>query len=632
MSKAMATGVTLAAALGVAAAAQAQVAAGGGGRALDANPQAGGARVNAIDPNQTIDYAARNNLITGNVAGGRGFRGQVPYSAPGEFGFDRNATSANSLFDFSARALPSAPQIQAATSIGSVSDANFGVYDTYHAVNTGRVGQSVTYDPSAAALGEVVRFRSAGSFDTQPSSRLVGFTRDVDGGLSRVSISPLLGLRQTSVAQFELPSVIDAPGGSLGDTDDDAPPTGQGQIDGSFVPQSRDADGATVPGRPGEQRRGGLDDDRTGVNALDRMDRRLGYFTGQSPMAADETARLGRQTGSPLGLMIGRQLRRQYDPTVSAAGVSAERIALESARLAETQGQASATPDPDAELSPYDRLMQAARDRVSDPTDRRRGADRDRDPGDDLAADLPDALEGPSDDRLSDAEASWRDAIDRQMDPDADSPLDRDLTEDMMAGTGVQDVLDLLDYDLPAVASLAGAEGDRARTSLEAAEAAMAQGNYVEAERQYGRAQQLRADDPLVRVGMVNAQLGAGMYRSAAFNLRRVFADHPELIAARYAARLLPQQRRLEQVSTELQRLTATPRSASDAGVLLAYLGYQTDSPTLIRFGLAVAEANDTRQDLTPLLRRIWLEQEPDDAEPDDDADGDDLAPSSATP
>ncbi|MEO0966338.1 MAG: hypothetical protein AAFY08_14610, partial [Planctomycetota bacterium] len=56
-------------------------------------------------------------------------------------------------------------------------------------------------------------------------------------------------------------------------------------------------------------------------------------------------------------------------------------------------------------------------------------------------------------------------------------------------------------------------------------------------------------------------------------------------------------------------RLATEPRSASDAGVLLAYLGYQSDSPALVRFGLATAEANDPRQDLIPLLREVWLDQ-----------------------
>ncbi|MEO0587124.1 MAG: hypothetical protein AAF078_05740, partial [Planctomycetota bacterium] len=179
-----------------------------------------------------------------------------------------------------------------------------------------------------------------------------------------------------------------------------------------------------------------------------------------------------------------------------------------------------------------------------------------------------------------------------------------------LQGEAVQDLLNLLDYDLPALETLAAANESRVNDAMRAGEEALSVGNYVEAERQYSRAVTLAPDRPLVRVGLVHAQLGAGMFRSSAFNLRRVFSDHPELIAARYAARLLPPQDRLEDIASELQRLATGQRSASDAGLLLGYLGYQTDSEALTRFGLAVAEASDPRQDLMPLLREIWLEGE----------------------
>jgi len=598
-------------AAGVAATADGQVAAGGNGRALDANPQAGGGRVNAIDPNQTIDYAARNNLITGNVAGGRGFQGEVPYSAPGEFGFNRAASQSNSLFDFSARSLPSAPQVQGAAFIGGATDASIGVYSNYNSVNTARIGQSYRVGGTASGIGEVVRFSPDTSFDATPSTQTVGFSRGADGGLNRLIASPLLGVRQTPVEPIDPLAVPSQPGATGYQSDEqDEPVRGQGQVSGEFVPQVRDADGNTIPGRPGEPL--DAEDDATdGRSSLDRLDRRLGYFTGRSSLTADAVAERQRNARSPLGLMLGRQIRRQFDPTISAAGVTQDRLAAESARLAEqttARGQGEAEGD-DEPLSAYDRLLQSARERAAGESVEDEGR---------AEAQRPDPLDGPSDSALSDAERARRDILINRLGFDEDA-LDPQATRDLIQGAGVGDILGLIDYDLPAIESMAEATDARAREAIESAESSLAEGAYVEAERQYGRAQQLRPDDPLVRVGLVHAQLGAGMYRSAAFNLRQVFAEHPELIAARYAARLLPQQRRLEQVSTELQRLASQPRSASDAGVLLAYLGYQTESPTLTRFGLAVTEANDTRQDLLPLLREIWL----DDADPA-------LAPSSS--
>ena len=55
----------------------------GAGDLLDANLSRTGGRRNS--PTQQPDYRARNLLVTGNVAGGRGFRDSVGYAAAGDF-------------------------------------------------------------------------------------------------------------------------------------------------------------------------------------------------------------------------------------------------------------------------------------------------------------------------------------------------------------------------------------------------------------------------------------------------------------------------------------------------------------------------------------------------------------------
>ncbi|MEM1208869.1 MAG: hypothetical protein AAGI54_06325 [Planctomycetota bacterium] len=595
------------AAVVVGAGAEAQVAAGGNGRALDANPQAGSAGFNQLDPNQNIDYAARNNLITGNVAGGRGFRGDVPYSAPGEFGFNRSDLATNSLFSFSANALPSAPQVQGATLVGQGTDQTVGVFGTFNTVRPGANFDPVGFRSSASGIGEVVRFVPNGSLTGLPRTQTLGLTRRSDGQLSQLIASPLLGVRQAplTTGRALTPTSPAAPGafnpGTVdidpGEQQDTEANTGQGQVTTEVVPQTRDAGGNTVFGLPGQ----GAEEvpvTGDGLGAVDLLDYRLGFYAGRSPLTApsEDASFAGSTTdGSPLGLMLGRQLRREFDPTVSAAGVTAERLAAESARLAEQ------TPAEDAEPqneSPYARLLREARERVEGTSGT---VERDR-------SGLADRLEGPSAETIEQAEAARREALRSMLGTD-DPIIGADPAEGSIRDASLGELLNLIDYDLPAVDTLAEDNDARLREALKSAESSLAEGAYIESERQYGLAQQLAPDDPMIRVGLVHAQLGAGMFRSAAFNLRRVFAEHPEIIAARYAAGLLPPQRRLEEVSTELQRLATEPRSASDAGVLLAYLGYQSDSPALVRFGLATAEANDPRQDLIPLLREVWLDQ-----------------------
>ncbi|MEM0915396.1 MAG: tetratricopeptide repeat protein [Planctomycetota bacterium] len=595
------------AAMGTAGSAQAQVAAGGNGQALDANLQVGSGGVNQLDPNQNIDYAARNNLITGNVAGGRGFQGNVPYSAPGEFGFNRSSLPTNSFFSFSANALPSAPGVQGAAIVGQGTDSTVGVFGTFDTLRPGTSFDAVPYRSTAAGIGEVVRYVPTSTLGGLPATQTLGVARRADGQLTQLIASPLLGVRQAPIDVGEAltparPVDSGVPRIDPGEQEDAEANVGQGEVTTRVIPQSIDADGQVILGEPGLPVEA-VAPTGDGLGAVDLLDYRLGYYAGRSPLTAPaETDAIAAEPapGSPLGLMLGRQLRREFDPTVSAAGVTADRLAAESARLAEVDAADDIDPD---DNSPYAQLLRAARERAQGSASADTAAD-------DMAAG-PDTLDAPSTDAIDQAEDARRQALMSLLGDDELTTTD--TSPNLIRDAGVGDLLNLIDYDLPAIDALSDENDARLREVLESAASSLASGAYVDAERQYTQALRLAPDDPLVRIGLVHAQLGAGMFRSAAFNLRRVFAKHPEIIAARYAARLLPPQRRLEEVSTELQRIATVPRSASDAGLLLAYLGYLSDSPTLVRFGLATSEANDPRQDLMPLLREVWLDEPSDD-------------------
>lgn len=170
------------------------------------------------------------------------------------------------------------------------------------------------------------------------------------------------------------------------------------------------------------------------------------------------------------------------------------------------------------------------------------------------------------------------------------------------------ELMDQLDYNLPAMRSLAGQTESKASELLKEAEAQMAEGQYFDAERTYQRVLTLKPSDPLVHVGRVHALLGAGMIRSSALQIRRLFEAHPELIAARYEEPLLPNNEQLIRVQEDLTTLADTQDAANAAGVMLAYIGYQKDSKTLMRYGLAVAETASPNDSLVPVLRQIWLE------------------------
>ena len=93
----------------------------GTGRALDANTGVGTGGRNVQAPG--IDYRARNLLVTGNVVGGRGFRGTVGYRAVGDFA---GALGSNDLYAFRANSALSSVSI--VNSGGTFDRLRFGQY------------------------------------------------------------------------------------------------------------------------------------------------------------------------------------------------------------------------------------------------------------------------------------------------------------------------------------------------------------------------------------------------------------------------------------------------------------------------------------------------------------------------
>lgn len=150
------------------------------------------------------------------------------------------------------------------------------------------------------------------------------------------------------------------------------------------------------------------------------------------------------------------------------------------------------------------------------------------------------------------------------------------------------------------------------RTHMTKGQDFLKSGRWFDAEERFALALSLRAGDPMAAAGRVHAQIAAGMYLSAALNLRNTFRAYPELIAARYSTDLLPRGERLESVRAQLRaRSTRDSLVARDAGLLLTYLGWQTGSDQDVKDGLAIVDrVNDKMAiDADPLdatLRAAW--------------------------
>ncbi len=122
---------------------------------------------------------------------------------------------------------------------------------------------------------------------------------------------------------------------------------------------------------------------------------------------------------------------------------------------------------------------------------------------------------------------------------------------------------------------------------------------------------------PMALAGVVNAQIGAGLTLSSALTMRKMFVEHPELIGAHFGAEILPAPERLA-ASLEIARTRLRAASEPDAGpqlaadrfdygLLIAYIGFQQDKTDLVREGLDAMRATRADDPLLRVLQRVWL-------------------------
>jgi len=161
-------------------------------------------------------------------------------------------------------------------------------------------------------------------------------------------------------------------------------------------------------------------------------------------------------------------------------------------------------------------------------------------------------------------------------------------------------------------------------TEMQQGEKLFAKSQFFLAEEKFARALSMKPSDTSAFTARTHAQLAGGMYASAATNLRDLLTNHPELASVRYAADLLPNQERLALLAADLDaRMTTNPRmlgasglkTIRDAGLLRAYLGFQTGDRVAVERGinqmLTTFEGRDeptlNEQSLAVFLRGVWL-------------------------
>lgn len=539
-----------------------------GGRYVDQGSQQflGGANPIVGDPG--AEFRRRNELVTGNAPGGRGFRGVVGYSSPFDF---RDGLGSDDLFEFRAASLFSDPRLlQAAPSLRyGIAMGQLEVYRSGRAAAAGdirdaqmqsqRLGDLQRMQPGAdGQLSQLRRIVDASALEAGLDQYIartgaptaIGVVQTRGNLTRRLSASSLAGLQpalaDADLNQFGVPT---ATSGAFGPTQD--PYFISGML--SPMDQARlveDARAGRVSGAVGELFRDSFVDTR--VDPRDRMDRPLDPRVDQ------------RVTPTRLG---------EPEATEADGLPSWQRIRDEVARrhASALRGGAAVDGMPSEEER---RGIETDLDRL------RRG----------LGA-TPGGTPSPDPDAGATPEGGEGDG------EDAETPLDVTAFGRILRhGQRVDSLVD-------------PADRTRAAELIGVAEGELRRGEYFQAERSFTRALRLVPGHPTATAGLAHARLGAGLFIPAAMVLRDLFTYQPEMIGATYAAELMPNRPRLLQSLESLRERAEGGRDGADTGLVIAYVGWLLERPEVIREGLGLMEEADPADSLRRLLGAIWIER-----------------------
>lgn len=544
----------------------------GDGTGLDRNLRQGSQGRNERGRDIRAEMRFQNAIITGNAPGGKSFHGEVGYLAADEI---RAQLGSNDLFEYyrdsSTSSLPSlgirgtdALRYQYSMATGSAPPPQLAGSFTLSRSQAGATG------------GQIGGLRSTADYLTQRESRksVIGVRQQPDGRQIAVTASPLLGIREVTLA-------ANTDGGSASASPDtpvnpQMPTTPSPGETGAGAPSTRPAAGWQF----------------TGMEAVPRGVPRPGTRIDQMETAAPSSKAVEFTTKTHDQVLT--QFKDEFEKG------RAEKPGVKSAPAEKPEaGGSPAIPD-------------AAdwRARLDEMRAQLQGGKLKEKPGAKKPADEPakpaDAKPTPEEESRARAEQFRADREKREA--------QRKLLQQGLD----EEALRAIKKTRPKVTDLTGPVSGNDSLAyadqMVGGQAALADGKYFDAEERFTRALAAIPGDPMAQIGRVHAQVASGLYMSAAVNLRSLMADHPELAGTRYGEKLLPKGERWAAIKGQLTgRLGADDVSVADAsGLLLAYMGYQFSDADAVRDGLAEIDkhtADDpSAKKLAELLRAVWSE------------------------
>lgn len=142
---------------------------------------------------------------------------------------------------------------------------------------------------------------------------------------------------------------------------------------------------------------------------------------------------------------------------------------------------------------------------------------------------------------------------------------------------------------------------------LREAETQVKGGKYASALEQYDMAEQVAPNNPLILMGRANVELARTYYTRAEMSLRQAFTQDQALLMAQFDLRALLGEERLETIVRDLQQIANREQKESIHVFLLAYIAYNTNNERRAAAYLDLAEKRSGNRDqLYSLIRKHW--------------------------
>jgi len=593
----------------VAAPASAQYRQDNNGRALDKNNRVGGDGTNS--PRDTSvgsgSMVTGNQIVTGNVTGGRQFRGLVPYGDAGNFRGPTGASLGREIstdrFVAESAGVPRAngPEVSLRQPTAFYGSRRATPPPVGYVPTVGATGGFIPTSP-AAVTGELGNQpQNSGLDPTIRTGELMLPTLDQNNQQSILTASPLYGIRVWQNGTG--PNDFLAPGARPEERGD------RFRVDRSAIDRMREevfraARGGADAAREGEQ---GADGDAPVPGAVQPLNTSIGAPAAQGSQGAVAPTTPGGGTVAAQPMTSALQPGALANSTATGQSfrqrlnVATDRQTPQLTLLRqhfERQGGV------DSDVEANRRFNQERRAFQRDAAAQKVNQQQPGQPG----------QAQPGQGQPGAGGAGGAGAVPNVAPPAQSAPGTAPANQASPAPG--QPVPERTPQQIQSLAKDVPAEG--LRKTLESAEKLMREQKFSQALEQYNVATDVAPNNGLIILGRANAQLAGSYYRRAESDLREAVAKSPEVVVAQFDLRSLVGEERLQVLVKDLKELASGSDQEARPLILLAYIAYNTGNEDQAAQYLTQAEqrvkGNDT---LLQAWRKHWSLPEAD-AAPDD--------------